>query len=44
MYTVLALKFLDYLDGKKATIMYVSDDIGILAYEIARGHYRYLAG
>jgi hypothetical protein len=36
MYTVLALKFVNYLDGETPTIIYISDDISILAYETAR--------
>jgi hypothetical protein len=32
------------LDGKKAAIISIPDDISILAYEIARGRYYYLPG
>jgi hypothetical protein len=35
-FTVLALKFVYDLDGKKATLMSMSDDIGILAFKQAR--------
>jgi hypothetical protein len=34
---VLALKFLYYLVGKKATLVFVSDDISILAYMKVKG-------
>jgi hypothetical protein len=32
---VLALKFVYYLDGEKAALIFVSDDVSILAYETA---------
>jgi hypothetical protein len=32
-YTVLALKFVYYLNGERATLIYMLEDISILAYE-----------
>jgi hypothetical protein len=34
--TVLTLNFVYYLDGKRATLISVFEDISILAYDIAR--------
>jgi hypothetical protein len=34
--TVLTLKFVYYLDGKRATLTYVLQDISTLAHDIAR--------
>jgi hypothetical protein len=42
MPTVLALKFVYYLDGEKAALNFMSDDISILACEKAKGNYYYL--
>jgi hypothetical protein len=42
--TVLALKFLYYLDSKKVALSSISDDISILAYEKAKGDYYRLVG
>jgi hypothetical protein len=36
-HTVLTLKSGYYLDGEKATLMPVVDDISILAYEVIKG-------
>jgi hypothetical protein len=35
---VLALKFVYYLTGKKATLIFVLDEISILAYEKVKGN------
>jgi hypothetical protein len=42
--TVLALKFVYYLDGKKAAMSSMPDDTSILTYEKAKGNYCRLAG
>jgi hypothetical protein len=42
--TVLALKFVYYLDGKKAVMSSMPDDTSILSYEKAEGNYCRLAG
>jgi hypothetical protein len=42
--TVLALKFVYYLDGKKVAISRMPDDTSILSYEKAEGNYCHLAG
>jgi hypothetical protein len=42
--TVLALKFVYYLDGKKAAMNSMPDDASILTYEKAEGNYCRLAG
>jgi hypothetical protein len=42
--TVLALKFRYYLDGEKATLISVLDDIRIPAYKRAKGNRKHLAG
>jgi hypothetical protein len=42
--TVLALKFVYYLDGKKAAMSSMPDDTSILTYEKAEGNHRRLAG
>jgi hypothetical protein len=42
--TVLALKFVYYLDGKEAAMSSMPDDTSILTYEKAKGNYYRLAG
>jgi hypothetical protein len=42
--TVLALKFVYYLDGKKAAMNSMPDDASILTYEKAEGNYCRLVG
>jgi hypothetical protein len=42
--TVLALKFVYYLGGKKAVMSSMPDDTSILAYEKAKGNYCRLDG
>jgi hypothetical protein len=42
--TVLALKSVYDLNGKKAALKFISDDISMLAYKKARGNYHHLAG
>jgi hypothetical protein len=42
--TVLALKFVYYLDDKKVAISCMPDDTSILSYEKAEGNYCRLAG
>jgi hypothetical protein len=41
---VLTLKFVYDLDGKRATLISISEDISILAYKQARNNKEYLAG
>jgi hypothetical protein len=41
--TVLTLEFMYYLDGERADLISVSDDIGTLAYKKARCDRKYLA-
>lgn len=42
--TVLALKSVYDLNGKKGALKFISDDISMLAYKKARGNYHHLAG
>jgi hypothetical protein len=42
--TVPALRFVYYLDEKKAALISISDDVGILAYEKANGNHYHLDG
>jgi hypothetical protein len=42
--TVLALKFVYYLDGEKAFCGIISDDISILALKIRKGDQKSLTG
>lgn len=44
IYSSFALKFVSYLDGKKAALRSMPEDISILAYEKAKGDYYRLAG